>query len=71
MPQKITEVRVYGGRDGAFDLYQDDGTTYGYEKGEYKVTHFTWDDRGRKLTQSGEMVLTDPPPKWVRLVGVK
>ena len=31
------EVRVYGTADGSFDLYDDDGESYNYEKGAYSV----------------------------------
>ena len=36
--QTITEVRVYPGADGNFVLYDDDGTTYAYEHGDYRTT---------------------------------
>ncbi|MFA5815692.1 MAG: DUF5110 domain-containing protein [Bacteroidales bacterium] len=31
------EVRVYGKADGSFDLYNDDGRTFNFEKGEYSI----------------------------------
>jgi alpha-D-xyloside xylohydrolase len=31
------EVRVYGKKDGAFELYDDDGTTFDYQLGKYTV----------------------------------
>jgi alpha-D-xyloside xylohydrolase len=33
------EVRVYGGREGAFDLYEDDGTTFAYQRGAFRYRH--------------------------------
>ncbi len=39
-PSEYT-VHVYAGADGAFTLYDDDGETYGYEKGQLTRTRFT------------------------------
>ena len=39
-PDGLT-VHVYPGKDASFGLYEDDYTTYGYEKGEYAVTKMT------------------------------
>ena len=43
-------LEIYAGKDGSFDLVEDDGTTRAYERGVVKVTHFIWDDRARRLT---------------------
>jgi alpha-glucosidase (family GH31 glycosyl hydrolase) len=51
--QAIEKVKVYPGADAQFVLYNDDGTTYAYEKGETKITNLKWDDATGKLTQSG------------------
>ncbi len=40
---------VYAGADARFTLYEDDGLTYGYEKGEYSTIDFFWDDTARRL----------------------
>ena len=45
-----TTIKVYRGADGTFTLYEDDGITLGYEKGEYTETQFTWNDASLKLT---------------------
>ena len=37
--QKIAKVRVYPGSECDFTLYQDDGKTYAYEKGDSSITH--------------------------------
>lgn len=37
-------LNVYTGADGAFDLYEDEGTTYGYERGEFARTPLAWDE---------------------------
>ncbi len=41
---------VYSGNDADFTLYEDDGTTYAYEKGEYTLTNLKWNDADHKLT---------------------
>ncbi|HKC13610.1 MAG TPA: glycoside hydrolase family 31 protein [Vicinamibacteria bacterium] len=58
-PQGIARVRVYSGADGDFTLYQDDGRTYAYEKGDSTITHLHWDDAARKLTHGDA-------PAWTR-----
>ncbi len=51
--QKIAKVRVYPGADADFTLYSDDGTTYAYEKGDFKTTRLHWDDAAKTLTYEG------------------
>lgn len=51
--QKIKRVRVYPGADADFVLYSDDGTTYAYEKGEFKTTRLHWDNAAKKLNHEG------------------
>jgi alpha-D-xyloside xylohydrolase len=41
---------VYAGADGAFSLYEDDGLTYAYERGEFSRIPIAWDDASGKLT---------------------
>jgi alpha-D-xyloside xylohydrolase len=41
---------VYTGADASFDLYEDDGVTYGYEKGEFATIPLRWNDDARTLT---------------------
>ena len=43
------EVRVYPGADAAFDLYEDDGETYAYDKGASSHVVMRWDDAQRRL----------------------
>jgi alpha-D-xyloside xylohydrolase len=40
---------VYTGADGRFTLYEDDGASYGYERGEYARIPLSWDERSRTL----------------------
>ena len=44
------ELRIYPGADADFRLYEDDGVSYGYEKGAFAVIPFHWDDAFRTLT---------------------
>lgn len=41
---------VYAGADGDFTLYDDDGLTYAYEKGDRCCIPIHWDDATRTLT---------------------
>ena len=46
-------LHVYPGADGCFNLYDDAGDGYGYEKGEYTLKEYKWDDAKRKLSENG------------------
>jgi len=41
---------VWAGADGAFTLYEDDGLSYGYEKGDFSRIPLQWNDAARTLT---------------------
>jgi alpha-D-xyloside xylohydrolase len=41
---------VYAGADGTFNLYEDDGLTYAYEKGAFSRIPLRWDDVACTLT---------------------
>lgn len=41
---------IYGGADGKFSLYEDNGTDYGYERGEYATIDIAYDDARRMLS---------------------
>jgi len=49
-PDAPIELRIYRGGDGAFNLYNDEGDTYDYEKGAYAVIPIAWDDAKSTLT---------------------
>jgi alpha-glucosidase/alpha-D-xyloside xylohydrolase len=68
-PQSIASVRVYPGADGSFTLFQDDGTTYAYEKGAGSVTKLNWNDTLHKLTHEGPAAWSGPDAAEVRVVG--
>ena len=47
-PETIT-LFVYGGRDGSFMLYEDEGVNYNYEKGSYATIPFIYNDANKTL----------------------
>ncbi len=67
--QKIAKVLVYPGADGNFTLYQDDGETYDYEEGDYKLTQLYWDDVGHRFTHKGATAWTKPDSSLVNVIG--
>ncbi|HLP06199.1 MAG TPA: TIM-barrel domain-containing protein [Paludibacter sp.] len=45
-----TEIRIYQGANGSFTLYEDEGDTHNYEKGNYSVIPFTYNEATQELT---------------------
>ncbi|MBQ1674308.1 MAG: DUF5110 domain-containing protein, partial [Bacteroidales bacterium] len=43
---------IYAGADAHFDLYEDDGESYAYERGAYSIISISWNDAERELTFS-------------------
>ncbi|MBB6729978.1 TIM-barrel domain-containing protein [Cohnella zeiphila] len=41
-------LNVYAGGEGSFRLYEDDGRTFGYEQGAYRLREFGWTESGRE-----------------------
>jgi alpha-D-xyloside xylohydrolase len=41
-PADPIELRVYRGADGKFTLYEDQGDSYNYEKGQFATIPITW-----------------------------
>ena len=44
------ELRIYPGADGHFELYDDQGDGYGYEKGQYATIDLRWNDAKHELS---------------------
>jgi alpha-D-xyloside xylohydrolase len=44
------DLYVYEGANGKFELYEDEGDGYNYEKGMFTVIPFSWDQQARTLT---------------------
>jgi alpha-D-xyloside xylohydrolase len=49
-PDGPVTLWVYTGADASFELYEDDGVTYGYEKGAFSTIPITWDEKAATLT---------------------
>jgi alpha-glucosidase/alpha-D-xyloside xylohydrolase len=43
-------ISVYPGADASFWLYEDDGSSFNYRKGEWMGIHVEWNDRRRSFT---------------------
>ena len=43
-------ISIYPGADGSFLLYEDDGRSFNYRKGEWMGTRLIWNDASRTLT---------------------
>ena len=49
-PADLINLYVYAGRNGQFQLYEDEGVNYNYEKGKYLTIDINYDDASRTLT---------------------
>lgn len=47
-------VEIYDGADASYDLYEDDGISLGYQRGEYSTTHIEWDSKNKACFVTGE-----------------
>ena len=65
---------VYPGSDGVFTLYEDDGASFDYRRGEFHRTEMHWNDTQRRLTlrtAAGSRPPAAPRVFEVRLAGEK
>ena len=42
-------IKIYPGKDCTFELYEDEGDNYNYERGEYSIIKFVWNDKAQQL----------------------
>jgi len=49
-PDAPVTLHVYGGADASFVLYEDEGTNYNYEKGNYSQIPVTYNETSHSLT---------------------
>lgn len=49
-PADPIELRIYRGKDGSFELYEDENDNYDYESGVYSTIRFTWNDETKTIT---------------------
>lgn len=47
---ELINLYVYAGQDGAFELYEDEGTNYNYEQGKYATIDIRYDDATRTVS---------------------
>ena len=46
-PAEMIHLYIYAGRNGQFELYEDEGTNYNYEKGAYSTINIQYDDANK------------------------
>ena len=51
-PAELINLYVYAGQNGSFQLYEDEGTNYNYEKGKYATIDISYDDATRTVSFS-------------------
>ena len=51
-PAELINLYVYAGQNGEFQLYEDEGTNYNYEKGKYATIDIAYDDASKTVTFS-------------------
>jgi len=49
-PEGPIELRIFRGADGKFDVYQDEGDSYNYEKGAHTLIPLKWSEADKTLT---------------------
>ncbi|MFN8207933.1 MAG: glycoside hydrolase family 31 protein [Bacteroidales bacterium] len=49
-PEDTLEIRIYSGNNVRFELYEDEGDNYNYEKGLYSIVPFIWNEKLKVLT---------------------
>jgi alpha-glucosidase (family GH31 glycosyl hydrolase) len=76
--EKVDEplsVSIYPGADASFLLYEDDGISFNYRKGEWTGIQMTWDDKRKKLSlqlaPGSRMLTREARPVIVQLGDLK
>ena len=54
LPGGPLELQIYPGKDADFTLFEDDGLTTDYLKGQVRRTTFTWQEKTRRLSWNRE-----------------
>jgi alpha-glucosidase (family GH31 glycosyl hydrolase) len=62
-------MRVYPGADGTFLMYEDDGTTFNYEKGQFTRLRLDWRDHTRRfrMALAGGSTLIPPAKRRINV----
>ena len=50
LPSADLTIHIFPGADGAFTIYDDEGTNYNYEQGQYSQIPLQWNEQKRQLT---------------------
>jgi alpha-D-xyloside xylohydrolase len=66
--QALAEIRVYPGKDAAFQLYDDDGVSNDYEKGTGQTTQLEWQDATGQLTARGKSAVARSAGKLLKVI---
>ncbi len=66
--QAIEKIRIYPGADAHFTLYNDDGNTYAYEKGDHQITELGWNNTTQKLDHTGASAWTTPDAQLLDVI---
>ena len=48
-PAELINLYIYAGQNGAFQLYEDEGVNYNYEKGKFATIDITYDDAAKTV----------------------
>ena len=48
-PAELINLYIYAGQKGTFQLYEDEGVNYNYEKGKYTTIDITYDDAAKTV----------------------
>jgi alpha-D-xyloside xylohydrolase len=49
-PADTITLNVYAGADASFDLYEDEGTNYNYEKGAFSIIPIKYNEATKTIT---------------------
>lgn len=49
-PADVITLFVYAGKDGSFNLYEDEGVNYNYEQGKYSIIPITYNEQTKTVT---------------------
>lgn len=49
-PAELINLYIYAGKDGQFQLYEDEGVNYNYEKGKFATIDIAYDDASRTVS---------------------
>jgi alpha-D-xyloside xylohydrolase len=66
-PAGPIELRIFPGADGKFDLYEDEGDTYNYEKGSHALIPLRWSEADKTLTIGDRVGEYPGMPKQIAL----